>query len=271
MYRIEDERGQNLSRMTAAERLELGKLVRLNAKVAKDDAAARGQWLLADAETKLAARYKADEEAWADITAAAEKAVEEADAAIAALCRARGIPEDFRPGLHLSWYGRGENASRERRAELRKVAQAQVAALVKEAQVEIDRVAAQQLTQITQAGLTSEEARAFISGMPKPEELLPPLATLQLGDGQLIALEAPLPVPAVTPEREPVAASVTGTPAVTADVTDNPAVTPSVTASRNVCAFCGEAFTPSRRDGKYCRPACRVADYRRRLKVTDGR
>jgi hypothetical protein len=180
-----------LSRMTAAERTELGKLVRLNAKVAKDDAESRGKWLLADAEAKLAARFKAEDEAWADITAAAQKQVMTADAEIAALCRARGIPEDFRPSLHLNWYGRGENASKERRAELRKVAQAQVAALVKEAQVEIDRQAARQLTQITQAGLTSEEARAFIGEMPKPEELLPPLATLQLRNGQLVVLKAP--------------------------------------------------------------------------------
>ena len=100
-----------MSRMTAAERQELAKLVRLNAKVAKDDADARGKWLLADAEAKLSAVYKAEDEAWADITAEAKKAVAEADATIAALCRERGIPEDFRPALHLGWIGRGENAA----------------------------------------------------------------------------------------------------------------------------------------------------------------
>jgi hypothetical protein len=238
-----------VSRMTAAERMELGKLVRLNAKVAKDDAEARGKWLLADAEEKLAARYKAEDEAWADITAEVNRRVEEADAAVAAICRQRGIPEEFRPSIQWYFSGRGENASKERRAELRKVAQAQVAAVVKEAQVEIDRQAAQQLTQIAQAGLTSEEARAFIKEMPRPEELLPPLATLQLRNGQLVALEAPVAVTSVTPE-----------------------VTPSnapVTANRNKCAFCGQPFTPSRHDGKYCRPAGRVADYRRRLKADD--
>jgi hypothetical protein len=199
-----------------------------------------------DAEAKLAAVYKAEDEAWADITAAAERTVKEADAAIAALCRERGIPEDFRPSLHLGWYERGVNASRARRVELRKVAQTQVAALVKEAQVEIDRQAAQQMGQITQAGLTSEEARKFLASMPKPEELLPPLATLQLEDGQLVALEAPPSVTAVTANGE------------------------AVTASRNVCAFCQQPFTPSRRDGRYCRPACRVADHRRRLKAEEA-
>jgi hypothetical protein len=241
-----------MSRMTSAERMELGKLVRLNAKVAKADAEARGKWLLADAEAKLAAKYKFEDEAWADITAAAEKAVREADAAIAAICRERGVPEEFRPSIQIGWFSRGENRKQERRAELRKVAQATVEAQVKEAQVEIDRQAAEQQRQITQAGLTSEEARAFIEDMPKPEHLLPPLATLLLCNGQVVALEAPLDAPPVTPDGE----------AVTTNGN-------AVTANRNVCAFCGQGFSPSRRDGKYCRPACKVADWRRRLKANE--
>jgi hypothetical protein len=231
--------------MTVAERTELGKLVRLNAKVAKDDAEARGKWLLADAEAKLAARYKAEDEAWADITEAAEKAVEEADAAIAALCRERGIPEEFRPGLSLGWYGRGENASKARQAELRKVAQAEVEARVKQAKVEIDRATVEQLNRLTLAGLTSEEARAFISTMPTPEQLLPPLDSLPLRNGKTVV------------QLAPVTAVTDGTPSAGA-----------VTASRNKCAFCGEPFTPSRRDAKYCKPACRVTDYRRRMRET---
>src|SRR5262249_41929375 len=107
---------------------------------------------------------------------------------------------------------------------------------------EIDRQAAQQLTQITRAGLTSEEARAFIGSMPKPEELLPPIGSLELHNGKLFVLEAP-----DTP--------VTSETAI---------VTPRETAKRYECAFCGQAFTPKRSDSKYCRDACRVADYRKR-------
>jgi hypothetical protein len=232
-----------MSGMTSAERLELGKLVRLKAKVAKDEAEARGKWLLADAEAKLAACYKADDEVWEDITEAAEKAVKEADATLAAICRLRGIPEEFRPGLHLSWYQRGENAMAQRRAELRKVAQTEITARVAQAKVEIDRQAAQQLTEITRAGLTSEEAMAFIDQMPTPEALLPPINALEL-DGKVVQLlVTPVTAPAVT-------------------VTDP--VMPSVTDSRYKCHFCGEAFTPTRRDSKYCKPTCRVAGFRRR-------
>jgi hypothetical protein len=229
--------------MTAAERTELGKLARLNAKVAKDDAEARGKRLLADAEAKLAAVYKREDEAWADITEAAEKAVEEANACIDALCQERGIPPEFRPELHTGWYDRGENMFRERRAELRKVAQSEVEARVRQAKVQIDRVLAEQMNHITQAGLTSEEARAFIGTMPTPEQLLPTLGSLELHNGERVALVAPVTaVTAVTPGEA------------------------AETDSRNKCAFCGEPFTPSRSDGKYCKPACRVADHRRRLK-----
>ena len=232
-------------KMTAAERSELGSLVRFNAKVARADAEARGKWLKADVEEKLSARFKFEDAAWKDITAAAEKAVQEADAAIAALCRDRGVPEDFRPSLCLSWHGRGENASAARRAEMRKLAYAHIDAQVKEMQVEIDRQAAQQLNQLAQAGLNSEAARAFIDALPSPEELLKPLVSIQMDDGELVALEAPAAVTAVTGDGG------------------------GVTASRNVCAFCGQAFQPTRRDSKYCSTAHRVADYRKRQKPTD--
>jgi hypothetical protein len=235
-----------MSKMTAAERKDLMQVVKTNAKVAKADAEARGRWMIADAEAKLAARYKAEDEDWADIVEAANQAVAEADAAIAALCRERSIPEDFRPSLHLGFYGRGENAFKERREELRRVAETKVDALVGQAKLEIDRQAAQQLTQITKSGLTSEEARAFIETMPTPEQLLPPLGALQLENGQLVKLET----------------TVTVTPSHNSEVT-------AVTARRNKCGHCGQAFTPSRKDGKFCSDKCRVADFRKRHQTAE--
>jgi hypothetical protein len=234
--------------MKVAERKEIATAVRANAKVAMADAEARGKWMLADAEAKLAAIYKAEDEAWADITAAAEKYIEEADAAVAALCRQRGIPEDFRPRLSHYWSGRGENMFKERRAELRRVAQAQVAARVSEAKVEIARLEARQLTELVRAGLTSEEAQAFVETVLKPEELLPPLGSLELHGGEVVLLPK----------------------LVTEDTASRNGETPDVTPARNSCAFCGGPFTPNRRDGKYCKDACRVADYRRRLKADAG-
>lgn len=228
--------------MTTGERQELAKLVRLHAKNAKADAEARGAALLADAEAKLAAIYKAEDEAWADIIAEARKYLNEAQAQLAERCRACGIPDNFAPSLYFSWSSRGENSISGRRAELRKVAQTQVAARVKEASVAIDHEAERQLAQLTASGLTSMEARAFLDNMPDAEELLPVLGALELPSGQLLALEAPRPV----------------TPAVTDDDSDRNAVT----ADRNKCAHCGKPISAGR--GRHCSSACRQAAYRLR-------
>jgi hypothetical protein len=162
--------------------------------------------------------------------------VKKADARIAELCRQRGIPEEFRPEIYMGFMGRGENGSKERRAELRKVAQAQVAARVKEAQVAIDRQATEHMTQVTRAALTSEQAILLLDAMPAPEQLLPAFTSLEVC-GRVVHL-----------------------PEAVTDATDKPVtVTPKI-----ACAFCHKPINSARADSKYCRSACRTADYRRR-------
>jgi len=63
---------------------------------------------------QLASIYSFDQsEVWAQAHAAAEKALVEANAAIAENRRKLGFPERFAPGLVMDCYGRSENASRE--------------------------------------------------------------------------------------------------------------------------------------------------------------
>lgn len=161
--------------MTSAERTELSKLIRLRARVAKSDIDARQAALVADAEAQLAAIYDSRHEAWADITTQVTQLVQKADAEIAARCRDLGIPEKLRPGINTVWYGRGENADRQRRAELRKVAETRLAANTKAAKVEVDRSAADLLTQLAAGALGSAEAKAFLDRLPTVDELLPRL------------------------------------------------------------------------------------------------
>ncbi len=161
--------------MTKAERLELGKVVRLRAKVAKDDAEAQGRRLLADFEAQLAARYPENNPAWAEITTTARRAVEDADVQIAQLCRSFGIPEEFRPRLSCNWCSRGENAEKQRRVELRAVAQREVAARVQTAKVTIDRQAAALLSDLAANALETEHAKAFLEQLPSIDELMPRL------------------------------------------------------------------------------------------------
>jgi hypothetical protein len=110
----------------------------------------------------------------------AEKMVAEADAEIAKRCRDLGIRPEFRPGLGLAWYGRGENAEAARRTELRKVAQTRLEANARAAKVEVERQVAALLTDLAASALSSDDAKAFQDEMPTPEQLMPGVTILEL-------------------------------------------------------------------------------------------
>ena len=166
--------------MTKSDREELTRVAKLQAKVARAAVAQREAELLAGVEEQLAAKYKFDHNLWAEITKSAEQAIEEADQQIARICRANGIPEDFRPSIHLGWYDRGENASRARREELRRVAKARIAASGLAAKTAIEAQEAKVLVALITDGLETDEARAFLKSIPTPEQLMPPVALGEL-------------------------------------------------------------------------------------------
>jgi len=159
--------------MTSVERAELGKLLRLRGKVAKEDLKARGAEQMALVERQLCARYTAGAAAWREIAAAADAAVKAADAAVAERCRALGIPAAFRPGLGLSWYSRGENAEAGRRSELRLLARAEIDARVKRALVEVDRSVSSLTTQLLAGAVVSDSGKEFLAALPSIDQLLP--------------------------------------------------------------------------------------------------
>ncbi|MGH3844382.1 MAG: hypothetical protein ACRDS0_23485 [Pseudonocardiaceae bacterium] len=168
------------ARMTRTERDQLAKLINRRARLARQDIETRQAELLADVEAQLAAHYSSRHKAWADITKRAEKAVADADAEIAARCRELGIPENFRPSIGTNWYGRGENADRERRAELRKVAKTKLEASARNGKLEIERSALELYTQLVAGALESAESQAFLATMPTVEALMPRLALSEL-------------------------------------------------------------------------------------------
>ena len=166
--------------MSQHEYNELKGLLRRREQVAKTRAKQRSAELLADVEAQLAAEYKVDDERWADINRAALAAVQQADAAIAERCRELGIREEFRPKLSLSWHSRGENALKERRAELRKVAQTKIAAIEAQAIAEIERQSVEVQTKLVAGSLGSASAVAFLESMPGPDTLMPALTVGEL-------------------------------------------------------------------------------------------
>jgi hypothetical protein len=160
--------------MTKSEQTNLLRLGRLN----KDGAIAaqkeQTKAALAEFEMRLASEFSYDQrEAWADLMAAAKSHVAEIDRRLAEDCRRLGIPEGFRPSIDLLWYKRGENASNERRTELRRVAITRLAALEASALARIEDGYRRFQTAVLTAAIDSGEARQLLGGLPTAEQLLP--------------------------------------------------------------------------------------------------
>lgn len=169
--------------MTKGEREELKTLAKQRARVAKAGIDQRQAEMLAEVEEQLTVIYKPTDEAWAAITAAAKEAVDRADALVADECARRGIDPDLRPSLSLSWYGRGDNADKVRRAELRKLAERRLAAEARAAKQRVEEATLDVLERLTTAALTTSEARDFFDRMPTLANL-PAVDVLEL-EGQL--------------------------------------------------------------------------------------
>jgi len=162
--------------MTKHEREDLQRLVRQREKVLKSAAKQRSAELIADFENQMGQEFSFDQdEVWERATKIAQAALAKANEQIAARCHEIGIPKRFAPRLDLSWYGRDENATKQRRDELRKMAETRVEAIERQAvtEIELSCLAAQE--QIALSGLTTEAARQFVEALPKIEALMPRL------------------------------------------------------------------------------------------------
>jgi hypothetical protein len=171
----EDKTMTEGTNMTKGDRTELGRLMRARAKVAKDEIESHAGRVLANIEAQLAATYPENHAAWADVTEHARRVIAEADTQIAQRCRELGIPERFRPSIDCRWYNWGENAVKDRRAELRRVAQTECAARVKAAKNTVDRRTVDLLTQLAAGMLESSQAKDFLAAMPSVDDLMPPI------------------------------------------------------------------------------------------------
>lgn len=161
--------------MSRTERLELVKIIRARARIAKDDITAREAEIRADAEAALSRQFDAEDEAWRDVVAEGKRAVADANQRIAQVCDAKGIPAEFRPSLNTYWLDRGANGWASRRAELRKLVATRAAASAKSAKVEIDRQAVSLSERIMVGGFESAESVEMLASLPTPAQLMPAL------------------------------------------------------------------------------------------------
>jgi hypothetical protein len=173
-----------MATMNKGERTELLSLVKKREKVMKSQAQERSAALLAEFDAQSAKIHRYDDDMiWNQLFAEAEAAVAKAQAEVAKRCKARGIPEEFAPGIHFGWMGRGHNAVSERRAELRRAAKSKIDAMEKEAVSKIERLSLEAQTNIIATGLESDGAKAFLEAMPKLNQLMPPV---EIGEMQAL-------------------------------------------------------------------------------------
>ena len=175
MERMPNEIDTNI-KLTRAEQTDLLRVIRGRERVAKAAVAERAAALRTDFEAQISKVYSFDDNAvWKAAMAAAAKATEEARARVDLECQRLGIPEEFRPEIGQPvWYRRGENAIAERRAELRKLAYAQITEAEQRAKVQIERISVEAQTKVLETGL-SAPAQEFLKMLPSVETLMPAL------------------------------------------------------------------------------------------------
>jgi hypothetical protein len=132
--------------------------------------------IIAELEQQLASIYRYDQdEVWQEAAKAAQKVIGPAQEAVAARCKELGIPERFAPSINWTWSGRGENASRERRQELRAVGRTRAEAIEKQFIANGSRRMLELEADIVMSGLTSDSAKALLAEIMDVEKQMPRL------------------------------------------------------------------------------------------------
>lgn len=154
--------------MTRAERDDLIRLAKMRERTAKR----RTSDMAADFETKLASHFSFDQRAG---MVRVDGEGQGSRRRGRPQTRRLGIPANFWPEISVHWYGRGENATAQRRTELRRVMLSRLAALERAAVETIERGSLEFITKLVGSGLGSDAARALLSAMPSIEQLMPQL------------------------------------------------------------------------------------------------
>lgn len=168
--------------MTAKDRDALIRFARAQARQAEREVDTRMAVCRAEVVDQMTAAFAADDALWKEAVLLAEEEMEKANAHIRNQVAALGIPPTEAPQIGAHWYSRGSSyASRDRRAELYKLADAKLAAMAKTAKGEIRSAVLEIEKQLILGGLQSTEARAVLESMPTPEQLMPALSLDDLG------------------------------------------------------------------------------------------
>jgi hypothetical protein len=152
---------------------DLSMIVKDRTRVLKAHVEQQKTMMLADFEKQMAAYYSFNQDAtWKTAMEKAQAVVSECQAEVAKRCEEIGIPATFAPSIQLYWSGRGENAVKDRQAELRRVAKASAEAMAADAIVKIEREGLDLRTQIVAMGLLSDAAQTFLQTLKPVEDTM---------------------------------------------------------------------------------------------------
>jgi hypothetical protein len=167
--------------MTQRDRESLLKVCRLRAKAAKDKTTALAAERRAEFEKQLATIFAWDsDEVWERLNNAADEFEATINVQIAQRSRELGIPAEFAPRRYSGWMGRHENAGKDRRTELTKVAYRRIESDEKAAKAAIDAASADIQVRLLADGLETAAAKAFLESMPAPEQLMPVVTVAEI-------------------------------------------------------------------------------------------
>lgn len=175
--------------MTPGERRELRTVVRQRMKVLRADIAQRRMELLADAESRLVERYRAQDKQIEDLNFRIAEIAEQAsrditDLIIAVRGEASGV--SVRRPVHLRTPQ--VNTHTEDRSQLHRAMVAGIEAQVKNALLSLDRQEADLLQTLALNSLETAAAREFLAAIPSVSELVPAARLREIEaafDGQL--------------------------------------------------------------------------------------
>lgn len=160
------------ARMTRTEAADLQRVVRMNCKLARTDIDARAAAVLAEFEAQLAKEYDPQDAMVKDLFTEADKIVHQLNAELKQRCDDAGVPRNWAPSLHVVLYQRGENASAERRYELRRVAFTRMDEMKRTAKLAVDRAENAMATALIANQLDGAEAKEWLATLPSADSLI---------------------------------------------------------------------------------------------------
>lgn len=155
--------------------------LRTNVKAAKTAILGIEPKLRAEFEEQLNTFYPCRQDpVWEEAFTAFVKQYEVSQARVEARCAELGIPTRFRPRIRQPfWEIGGLNTIKELRAELRRVAYAQIKIMVQERLEQQDREHANVQLEILAHGCLTEVAKAFFDRLPTVESMIKPITAYE--------------------------------------------------------------------------------------------